>query len=256
MQDLRLFHRDEGRGPPVVLVHGLASHTRVFDDVIAQGSKQHRFIAVDLPKSGRSRDWAACAPGAIAEALLPWLEGRGVRQFAVVGHSFGGLVALELAARRPKAVTKLVVASAPALGLPPQAKQLLDNPVSDWALQFLARMPAYRPAIRRYFEWLWGEPKRLSERHLDIYAQALEADGVWQGMLEAARAIAQWRLPLEALQTARLDTRIVWGEKDPLVPLVHGEHLARALKAPFTVLEKTGHCVPEERPEAILKALG
>jgi len=217
-----LFHRDEGSGPPVVLIHGLASHTRVFDDVIAQGSKSYRFIAVDLPKSGRSRDWAACAPGAIADALLPFLEKQGLKQFAVVGHSFGGLVAMELAARRPKAVTKLVVASAPALGLPPQAKQLLENPVSDWALQFLARMPAYRPAIRRYFEWLWGEPKRLTERHLDIYAQALEAHRVWEGMLEAARAIAQWRLPLEALRAGTFSTHIVWGEKDPLVPLFMG----------------------------------
>jgi pimeloyl-ACP methyl ester carboxylesterase len=250
-----LFHRDEGSGPPVLLVHGLASHTRVFDDVMAQGAKDYRFVAVDLPRSGRSKSWAACTPAAIADGLLPWLEQRGLRQFAVVGHSFGGLVALELAVRRPKAVTKLVVASAPALGLPAQAKQLLENPVSDWALQFLARMPAYRPAIRRYFEWLWGEPKRLSERHLDIYAQALEADGVWQGMLEAARAIASWRLPVEPLQAAGIPTRVLWGEKDPLVPLVHGEHLATSLKAPFTVLEKTGHCVPEERPEAILKAL-
>jgi pimeloyl-ACP methyl ester carboxylesterase len=164
-------------------------------------------------------------------------------------------VALELAARRPTSVTKLVVASAPALGLPPQAKQLLENPVSDWALQFLSRLPAYRPAIRRYFEWLWGEPKRLSERHVDIYAQALEADGVWEGMLEAARAIGQWRLPLEALRTSGLSTHVVWGEKDPLVPLIHGEHLASSLNAPFTVLPVTGHCVPEERPEAILKAL-
>jgi pimeloyl-ACP methyl ester carboxylesterase len=256
MQDPRLFHRDEGQGPPVLLVHGLASHTQVFDDLMAQGAGKYRFVAVDLPRSGKSKEWAASAPGAIADALVPWLEEKGLRQFAVVGHSFGGLVALELAARRPKAVTKLVVASAPALGLPPQAKQLLTNPVSDVAMQFLSRLPAYRPAIRRYFEWLWGEPKRLTERHIDIYAAALEADGVWHGMLEAARAIAQWRLPIDALREAAIGTHILWGEKDPLVPLVHGEHLATSLQAPFTVLEKTGHCVPEERPEAILKALG
>ncbi len=119
----------------------------------------------------------------------------------------------------------------------------------------MSRLPAYRPAIRRYFEWLWGEPKRLTDRHIDIYAQALAARGVWKGMLEAGRAIAAWRLPLEALQRAAIPTQILWGVKDPLVPLVHGEHLASALKAPFTVLEKTGHCVPEERPEAIVRAL-
>jgi pimeloyl-ACP methyl ester carboxylesterase len=250
-----MFHRDEGSGPPVVLIHGLASHTRVFDDVMAQGGKDHRFVAVDLPKSGRSKDWAACAPGAIAEGLFPWLEQKGLKQFAVVGHSFGGLVALELAARRPKAVTKLVIASAPALGLPPQTRQLIENPLSEWAMSFMSRLPAYRPAIRRYFEWLWGDPKRLTDRHVEIYAQALEAYRVWDGMLEAGRAIASWRLPLEALRAGTFPAHVLWGEKDPLVPLVHGEHLATSLKAPFTVLEKTGHCVPEERPEAILKAL-
>jgi pimeloyl-ACP methyl ester carboxylesterase len=251
-----LHHRDEGSGPPVVLLHGLASTVRVFDDVIAQGSSRYRFVAVDLPRSGRSKQWASAHPGDIAEKLMPWLEKRGLRRFALVGHSFGGLVALELAARKPAAVSQLIVASAPALGLPQQARRMLENPASDMAMGWLARLPMYRPWVRRYFEWLWVEANTLTDRHVDMYEEALRAEGVWQGMLESFRAIASWRLPLETLRAAKLPAKVLWGEKDPLVPLIHGEHLATSLNAPFSVLSDIGHCVPEQRPAEILKALG
>ena len=251
-----LHHRDEGSGPPVVLLHGLASTVRVFDDVIAEGGSKNRFVAVDLPRSGRSRTWAASTPAAIADRLMPWLEQRGLKKFAVVGHSFGGLVALELAARWPQAVSQLVVAAAPALGLPAQMRQFLENPAADAAIGWVSKMPMFRRAVRQYFEWLWVERGTLTDRHLEIYEEALRADGVWQGMLEAGRAVASWRLPLEALRAAQVPTKVLWGEKDPLVPLLQGEHLAMSLNAPFTVVPYIGHCIPEQRPKAILEALG
>lgn len=251
-----LHHRDEGSGPPVVLLHGLASTVRVFDEVISEGGNRHRFVAVDLPRSGRSKSWAASTPAAIADRLMPWLEKRGLKRFAVVGHSFGGLVALELAARWPGVVTQMVVAAAPALGLPTQMRQFLEHPTADVAIGWISRLPMYRRAVRQYFEWLWVERGTLTEKHLDVYEEALRAEGVWEGMLEAGRAVATWRLPLEQLRAAKVPTKVIWGEKDPLVPLLHGEHLATSLNAPFTVLPHIGHCIPEQRPKAILDALG
>jgi len=41
-----------------VLLHGLASTVRIFDDVIAHGGSRFRFVGVDLPRSGRSKQWA------------------------------------------------------------------------------------------------------------------------------------------------------------------------------------------------------
>lgn len=250
-----LHHRDEGSGPPVVLLHGLASTVRIYDDVVRAGSSRYRFVAPDLPRSGRSRDWAPSIPSAIAEKLMPWLETKGLRRFALVGHSFGGLVAMEIAARWPKAVSQVVIASAPALGLPQQMKQLLQNPAADMAIGWVSRLPMYRRAVRAYFEWLWVEQGTLTDRHVEMYEEALRADGVWQGMLEAFRAVGAWRLPLEQLKAGGVPAKVLWGEKDPLVPLIHGEHLATALQAPFKVLPHVGHCIPEQRPDEILKAL-
>ncbi|MBK7858883.1 MAG: alpha/beta fold hydrolase [Archangiaceae bacterium] len=250
-----LHHRDEGSGAPVLLLHGLASTQRVFDEVISGGASRHRFVAVDLPRSGSSKAWAASRPDQIAERLMPWLVAKGLSRFSVVGHSFGGLVAMELAARWPERVSRLVIASSPGLGLTPQIRKLVHNPLAESAVGWLSRLPMHRRAVRAYFEWLWAERGTLSDRHLEIYLEALRAEGVWESMLEAGRAISAWRLPVEALRASQVPVRVLWGEKDPLVPLLQGEQLATALGAPFRVLPGVGHCVPEQRPAELLAAL-
>jgi pimeloyl-ACP methyl ester carboxylesterase len=60
---------------------------------------------------------------------------------------------------------------------------------------------------------------------------------------------------VELLRSRGLNIKVLWGDRDRLVPLVQGEHLARALHAPFSVLHKTGHLVPEERPDEVLAAI-
>jgi pimeloyl-ACP methyl ester carboxylesterase len=246
---------DQGQGAPVLLLHGLMASNRVFDEVIEQGRKEFRFLSVDLPHSGQSRDWASMKPHDIARALKPWLEARGVRQLTVFGHSFGGLVAIELAAQFPGLVTRLVVASTPALGLAPEAKRFLNLPGTDDGASLIGRLPLWRPLVRGYVSWLFGDPKKLSDRQVEGYYQSLQNPGAWPGMLEASRAVADYRLAAEAIVGAKIPIEVIWGERDRLVPLIDGERLATALDAGFSVLPGVGHCVPEEHPDSVMAAI-
>jgi len=194
-------------------------------------------------------------PAAIAARLAPWLEGKGVKQAIVFGHSFGGLVALELAVQFPKLVSRLVVASAPALGLNPQAKQLLHLPGAEEGAAMIARLPLWKPLVRSYMQWLFGDPTRLTDRHVEGYFQSLQNPGSWAGMLEATRAVASYQLPSAAIKGSKVPVEVIWGERDRLVSLVDGERLAVAIDAGFTVLPGVGHCVPEEHPEAVIGAI-
>ena len=238
-----------------MLLHGLMASNRVFDELIELGRGEFRFLSVDLPHSGQSRDWASMKPEAIAAKLKPWLEARGVRRAIVVGHSFGGLVGLELAAQFPALVERLVVASTPALGLPADAKRLLTWPGADEGASLIGRLPLWRPLVRRYLEWLFGDPSKLSDRHVEGYFVSLQNPGAWPGMLEATRAVADYKLRSQALLEAKTPIEVIWGDRDRLVPLIDGERLATALDAGFSVLPKIGHCVPEEHPEAVLAAI-
>lgn len=250
-----MFFRDEGQGEPVVLVHGLGASGRVFDPVFASRREHRRLIAIDLPRSGRSKRWSASEPKAVAEELARWLTERGLDRFHLFGHSFGGLVALTLATRWPQRVASLTVASAPALGLPAEFRLMLDNPLADLSMNFFGRLPAFRPMLRTYLQFIWGEPRTIATHHLEIYEEALRAEGFAEGMLEALRSVGRFRLDAPALLAATFPKHVLWGERDPLVPVMQGERLAHAIGADFTVLPDVGHCVPEERPNAVHDAL-
>lgn len=251
-----LHYRDEGEGEPIVLVHGLGASSRVFDPLFERRGNR-RLIAVDLPRTGRSRHWASSTPGHIADALVKFLEGRGVKRFELFGHSFGGLVALALAGKYGERVTKLTVAAAPALGAPPELKLLLANPMLEMSASWFGRMPGWwRPMLRGYLQFLWGDPRRLEEHHLEVYEQAISADGFGEGMVEALRAVATFRVPHETIAAAPFPKTVLWGDRDRLVSVVQGEQLARAIGGELKVLPDVGHCIPEEHPAALDEHLG
>ena len=249
-----MYFRDEGEGAPLVLLHGLGASARVFDPLFQQRGHK-RLISVDLPRTARSGHWASSTPEHIGAALLSFLDGRKVGAFELFGHSFGGIVALHLAATATARVTRLTVASTPAMGLPPEFSLLLQNPLADMTMGWFGRMPVWRPALKSYLQLIWGPAAQLSPAHMELYEEALGASGFSEGMLEALRAVAAFRTPLAELKAAKFEKQVVWGEMDRLVSVVQGEQLALAIGAKLTVLHDVGHCLPEEAPDALRELL-
>ena len=100
---LRVHDLESGEGAPVVLLHGnlLSAEDFLSSGLMASLSSQHRVIAIDRPGFGYSerpsgREWSAKTQASHVQRLLEVLQ---VRQPIVVGHSWGALVALELALR-------------------------------------------------------------------------------------------------------------------------------------------------------------
>lgn len=248
-----IFARDEGEGEPLLLIHGLGAQSGVFNPLFARRGAR-RLIAIDLPRTAKSGHWATSTPAAIAEALLPFLSSRKAERFSVFGHSFGGLVAMQLAAVAPTRVTKLTVASAPAFGVPPALKLLLSSKLADVGMRAFSMIPVWRPALSAYLKVIWGSATPSAEL-LALYEEVLRTPGFNEGFLEAARGIAEFRLPADALKPLAIEKRLLWGEHDPLVPAWEGEKLARAIGAELKVFDDVGHAVPEERPDLLAAEL-
>lgn|GEM_PF-1859203 len=238
-----------------MLLHGLMASNRVFDEVVAAGKKEFRFLTLDLPHSGKSFGWAQMRPEDIAQKIEPWLKEKGVHQAVVFGHSFGGVVAIELATQFPKLVKRLVVASAPALGLSAQTKKLLHSTRAEQGAALIGQLPMWKPFVRSYVGWLFANPRKLTDKHLEGYVDSLKNPGSWPGMLEATRSVSSYQLQAAKLIASKIPIEVLWGERDRLVPLIEGERLSIALESGFTVLHDVGHCVPEESPAAVLDAI-
>ncbi|GAB3143017.1 alpha/beta fold hydrolase [Marisediminicola antarctica] len=124
---------DEGTGPVVVLVHGIASSSVTFENLIPLITDRHRVIAVDLLGFGESLapESATFTIEEHVEALEDTLDALRLRHpFVLVGHSMGSLIASRYAATNRKRVSKLVLVSPPVYMNP----EALGDPVERAAM--------------------------------------------------------------------------------------------------------------------------
>lgn len=236
--------------PPVVLIHGtLMALEDVWLPLAPFLSERHRVVAFDRPGHGFSarRRLVDASPWRQAEAIREAMDRLGIRRPVVVGHSFGGTVALCLALSAPEAVSG-VVALAPLCFPEPRLEQVLFGPravpgAGDELAAILSRtldrgmlpllwraifLPqAVPPGFAERFPWAYASgPERM-------IAEGEDAVSIWTAMGRAAAAYPTCRVPV----------RILGGTADIVVNnALHGA-VASALMpgARFAWLRGTGH---------------
>jgi len=108
----RIHYLDEGSGPPLVLIHGLAGQARVFTHSLLDHLKSnHRVIILDRPGCGYSTraPKSSAAVSAQARTVAGFIEALELERPLVVGHSLGGAIALALALNHPEQVAGLAL---------------------------------------------------------------------------------------------------------------------------------------------------
>lgn len=120
---------DVGEGPPVVLLHGIASSSVTFEYVVPLISDRHRAVSIDLLGFGESPS-PPDARYTIEEhvaALDRTLRRLRLRRFVLVGHSMGALIAARYAATHRRQVERLVVVSPPVYLVPTEIGAPMDR---------------------------------------------------------------------------------------------------------------------------------
>ncbi|HSF03043.1 MAG TPA: alpha/beta hydrolase [Solirubrobacterales bacterium] len=230
-----------GRGPPVILLHGLAGYAGEWADTASWLGEHHRVVAPDLRGHGEStRTPSTVAPEAFVADVSAWLDALGFEHATVLGQSFGGLIAFVTAARHPERVACLVVAEAsPAPD--PSAVAEVRSWLESWPLPF----PDVEAAIR-----FFGDGSLRAQ----AWALGLEAreDGLWPRfdqttVLEALResASGHW----DDWDSIRCPTLIVRGEHGMSAQDVEGM-ASRLSQAAVETVPNAGHDVHLERPAA------
>ncbi len=263
----RVFVRDLGPMetsadslPPIVLLHGLMVTSHSFRAVTPQLAKRRRVIAVDLPGCGESD---RPDPSLAGDYAVPWLADRLAElvaamdltadgaQVDVVAHSFGGTVALCLAAEHPTVVRRLVAVDPVAfpLELPLEGRLALVPRLGPYVFKTLYR----RADLRRYLGRVVSSPDLVDETAVNVYWDRLSRDGG----REAAYAmlghltLLPWLRP--RLSSVAAKTLVVWGDRDVLMPVSEGGRLVELLPdADLEVIEGCGHAVPEECPDRLV----
>jgi pimeloyl-ACP methyl ester carboxylesterase len=216
-----IFYLVGGSGVPLILLHGMAGSTRWWRKNIAPLGRASRVHLVDLIGFGYSRGQPFVL-SEIADHIFAWTQRLGLDQFDIIGHSMGGYIAADIAARHPQQVNRLVLVDAAAIPLP---RSLIRNAFR------LAHALRYMP-----FDFL----------------PVLVGDSLRAGPFTLLRAIRDiLRADITShLEQIEAETLIVWGEYDTLLPVAVGHDLHRALPdAQFVVIKGAGHNPMWDRPQ-------
>lgn len=206
----RTRYRVTGAGEPLVLVHGLAGSWRWWSPLLPSLAERRRVYLVDLPRL-RAGELSAWVEG--------WLDAAGLERADLAGHSLGGLVVAELAARSPQRARRLVLV-APA-GVPCGRRLLARTPPLVGALY----------AIRGSLPMVVGDALRT-------------------GPLALMRGISfvSTRDLRTVLPRVHVPTLLVWGERDQLVSIRVAAEWRRHLPDVRYVGLRCGHVPMLEMP--------
>ncbi|HEV7774513.1 MAG TPA: alpha/beta fold hydrolase [Conexibacter sp.] len=261
----------EGRGDPIVLLHGWSDSADTWRCVLARlGRQERRAIAVDMPGFGTA-DHLQDGPmlpqldefGAAALAYAGGGAKRNGRRKAsrgiVVGNSLGGCVALRLAGREPERVGR-VVALAPA-GL--DMARWLALIEHDHVLRALVQMPVPLPTrvvqnavARAYRSLAFADPQAVEPGIVRAFAKYHPDRAALARMLASGRRLLPELHDPFDFDAIHCQVLLVWGDRDRLVFHRGAKRLLAAVEGSrLELLERCGHSPQIEYPERVVELL-
>ena len=237
----RIHYYSGGEGPPLVMVHGVASRAADMALIDRELMKTRRVYALDLLGYGESdkpEDSDYSVPTE-AEVVRGFMDAMGVRNADVMGISMGGWVALKMAADHPERVRRLVLVASGGLQFPTTLTETTFSPTTmdelraSFALQSdnLSKVPAFvlRDFLRRSPSKAWIVRRSM--------ASMLTLRDVLDGKL----------------QRVTMPVLLVWGTRDRIVPYsVAGMMKKEMPQAELVTLEGCGHlAIVECRDRAV-----
>lgn len=263
LDGLTLHYVVEGRGPAVVLVHGLGGFAESWRPAIDALASRATVHALDLPGFGRSaKPRGRYGLAFFAASLDGFLDAVGVPHAALVGHSLGGAVVITHALTRPSRVDRIALLAAILPGfdarLSPVLRLLALRGLGE-ALAVCGSAWLYRAALARCFHRPDAATISFLVEHdyadRTAWAARLAYLATLRGVREDfERRAADYR---RALATLTLPVLAIHGLQDPLVPAVHCRQIAAGLpRAEVRWVDACGHFPQFEHAEIVNEWLG
>ncbi|WP_296378000.1 alpha/beta hydrolase [Winogradskyella sp.] len=256
---MQVHFRDEGKGFPIVLVHGTAASLHTWDKWAQSLKNNYRVIRLDLPAFGltgpnSSGDYSI---DTYAKFLDDFLIKLNVQKFYLAGNSLGGNIAWNYAAEYPEKVDKLILVDAS--GLPTNKPQpwifkMAKTPVLNTL--FLGLTP--KTIIRKNLEQVYEDDTKIDDNLVTRYHDMALREGNRQAFID--RAKTDFKLgdskQIDILKGIKTETLIIWGENDLWIPLDNGKRMNSLMKnSKLNIIKNSGHVPMEENPEESLNLL-
>jgi pimeloyl-ACP methyl ester carboxylesterase len=262
----RRAFRIAGSGPALLMIHGVGDNSAAWEPVHAKLAQRFTVIAPDLLGHGESdKPRADYSLAAFANGMRDLLAVLGIDRVTVVGHSFGGGVAMQFAYQYPQLVERIVLVSAGGVAEDVSiALRAAAMPMGSEALAVL-RAPGVMPAVR-----LFGRAIGTVLGSTKFGRDAADVVGLLEGFQDP-RALAAFARTLRSVVDARgqfvtmldrsylmesIPVQLVWGDEDPIIPVEHARMAHAAMRGSrLEIFENSGHMPFGDDPDRFVEVV-
>lgn len=208
---VKLHYLKAGKGKPIIFLHGVILHAHTYDRLILKLAEQYLVIAPDMPGFGQSD-----VPGSVwsfidyGKYFSQFIDSLNINDVTVIGHSFGGGVAVNIALMNRK-VTKLILIDA--VGTP---------------MQFSFQKFLKLALIKTTFEVLHTDKKVAIRLVYDVVVHFCLRH-LFQ-LFHIYKIIVKSMYSRYPIYEVKIPTLILWGRKDEILPTSYGTYLKRVIK--------------------------
>jgi pimeloyl-ACP methyl ester carboxylesterase len=236
-----------GGGEPLVYLHGAGGMTPG-DPLLAALAERYHVYAPYLPGYGETEDCPDLRD-MLDYTLHTWdvVEGLGLKNPIVVGHSMGGMIAAEMAALAPNDLTRLAL-------IAPAGLWLNDHPTPDMFALLPYELPKYL-----FHDPVAGAAMMTSGLKIDdpkFLQDYLVRNARQLGMAGKLLFPIPERGLVQRLYRIKAKTVIVWGESDRMIPPVYGAAFEAGITGSRLIsVPEAGHMIVLEKPNAAVEAV-
>lgn len=259
--ELHVIEAGKRTGDSIILLHGWPEDWTEWRGVIERASQTHHVVAFDLPGVGESHGLVAGGTkAAIAESIHEAIQQLGLKQYAVVGHDVGAMVAYSYLKKFSTELTAAVLMSSVIPGVEPWSKVLANPYIWHFAFHNTPKLPEIlvnghqRIYFDHFFDILTKDPTTISDKARAHYAaaygtpEALQAGFDWyRGFSEDAKT--------NSSDTSNITTPVLYlrgeFEGEDLEEYAAGFRQAGLTALTTARISGSGHYSPEENPDAV-----
>jgi pimeloyl-ACP methyl ester carboxylesterase len=260
LNGIRLYYYaagSRGVGEPIVLLHGFPTSSHLWSNVVPLLPPGHRVVVLDLLGFGRSDPprSAALDIGAHADRIVAVLDALGISFACLVGHDVGGGIAQSIAVRHPHRVSRLGLVNSVAFDVWPSREVKLARatlPLTrhlppSWIASLMRRdlLRGYQDAEQRALD-------------IDLFLRPFGDDGGRETLVRhlAALRCADTEALAPRLREIIAPTAIVWGERDPFLPVTLAHRLHSVIPgSTLDVIPDARHFVPLENAHTVAASI-
>lgn len=256
---MQVHYRIEGKGMPIVLIHGTGASLHTWDDWTLKLKENYQVIRMDLPAFGltgpnKSGDYSIKHYTQFLEEFVVKMK---LDSMFLAGNSLGGNIAWNYASKNPEKVQKLILVDAS--GLPTNKPQpwifkMAKTPVLSKLFLYITPRSIIEDNLKQVYE----DDTKISDALITRFHDMALREGNRKAFVDRAKidfTISE-ASKKEQLQNIQTPTLLIWGAKDTWIPLDNGKRMDALLpNSKLVVLQNSGHVPMEENPKESFKVL-